>query len=110
MSNANPEMLHTQISTLTNLLDLTRFVRECQEIINVSYGDRAPTLIVETGKKYYKLVKSEPYMRLVYGFVEIATGDVYKAASWQAPAKHVRGNVKAAASLCAGPYGIVYLR
>lgn len=31
--------------------------------------------------------------RSVHCFIDKATGDVYKAAGWKAPAPHVRGNI-----------------
>ena len=57
---------------------------------------------VYTGKRYYKIVqqefetweKSKYYGQYrdgsVHCFVDKETGDVYKPASWSAPAKHVR--------------------
>ena len=49
------------------------------------------------GKKYIKVVREEYDERedrwrdtTVHSFVDKNTGDVYKAASWKAPAKHVR--------------------
>ena len=57
---------------------------------------------VYTGKTYYKIVQQEfetwekskyygQYMDgSVHCFVDKETGDVYKAASWSAPAKHIR--------------------
>ena len=51
------------------------------------------------GKKYYKVVREEYDERndrwrdsTVPAFVARKTGDVYKPASWKAPAKHVRFN------------------
>ena len=61
--------------------------------------------VVKTGKRYYKIVqqefetweKSKYYGQYrdgsVHAFVDKETGDVYKPASWQAPAKHVRYNL-----------------
>ena len=51
------------------------------------------------GKKYYKVVREE-YDETndrwrdttVHAFVDKKTGEVYKPASWKAPAKHVRFN------------------
>ena len=51
------------------------------------------------GKKYYKVVREE-YDETndrwrdttVHAFVDRKTGEVYKPASWKAPAKHVRFN------------------
>ena len=57
---------------------------------------------VYTGKRYYKIVQQEfetwegsrNYGKYADGsvhcFVDKETGDVYKPASWQAPAKHIR--------------------
>ena len=57
---------------------------------------------VYTGKRYYKIVqqefetweKSRYYGQYrdgsVHAFVDKETGDVYKPASWAAPAKHIR--------------------
>lgn len=105
--------MQTNTATPEMLVHVNRFVAECQEMVNVAYASphrEPPKLLVEYGKRYAKVVKTEPHTRSVYGFIDIATGDVLKAASWAAPAKHVRGNVTAHANTCAGPYGIVYLR
>ena len=49
------------------------------------------------GKKYLKVVREEYDERndrwrdtTVHAFINTATGEVYKPASWKAPAKHVR--------------------
>jgi len=49
----------------------------------------------EPGSKYVKVVKiSSGGSRSVHSFVEKETGNIWKAASWKAPAKNfVRGNV-----------------
>ena len=39
------------------------------------------------------LAKDAPTQWEVWCFVDAATGDVYKPASWKAPAKHVRYNL-----------------
>ena len=61
---------------------------------------------VYSGKKYYKIVqqefetweKSKYYGQYrdgsVHAFVDKQTGQVYKPASWQAPAKHVRYDLR----------------
>ena len=59
--------------------------------------------VVKTGKRYYKIVQQEfetwegsPNIMDNIGmvqfiaFVDKETGDVYKPASWAAPAKHIR--------------------
>ena len=61
---------------------------------------------VKTGKKYYKIVQQEfetwegskycgEYRDAsVHAFVDKKTGQVYKPASWQSPAKHVRFDLR----------------
>jgi hypothetical protein len=55
--------------------------------------------VVEEGKKYYKIINgyvSEDgriKQRGVHAFVDKSSGDMYKPASWRAPAKGVRFNV-----------------
>ncbi len=61
--------------------------------------------VIKTGKKYYKIVQQELetwsgskyYGQYrdgsVHAFVDKETGEVYKPASWRAPAKHVRFNL-----------------
>ena len=58
---------------------------------------------IKTGKKYYKIVQMEfdtfqdrnEYREgSVHAFVDKKTGQVYKPASWQAPAKHVRYDLR----------------
>jgi hypothetical protein len=51
---------------------------------------------VDYGRKYAKIVRaSKSGSRSVHSFIEISTGNILKAANWNAPAKHVRGNVNA---------------
>ena len=58
---------------------------------------------IKTGKKYYKIVqmnfdtfqnRNEYREGSVHAFVDKKTGQVYKPASWQAPAKHVRYDLR----------------
>jgi len=60
------------------------------------------------GNKYYKIV----FGAEVYCFVEIETGDIYKAANWTTAAKHARGNIYddlAATLEKMGPTGPIHL-
>ena len=57
--------------------------------------DRKDTyqFVIETGRKYHKIVMvvpngDRPASRSVHGFVDKKTGEVYMAASWKAPAKN----------------------
>lgn len=47
---------------------------------------------VEYGSKYIKVITIAPGHRSVFAFVD-SDGNIYKAATWKAPAKHVRGSV-----------------
>jgi hypothetical protein len=63
------------------------------------------------GPKYIKLI-SEPKNgagRSVFAFVDKATGEVYKPAGWQAPAKNVRGNIFDVGDEGVGEYGAKYM-
>ena len=52
------------------------------------------TFSVESGRKYHKIVmETESQSRSVHAFVDKKTGEVYKPASFKAPAKHVRYNL-----------------
>ena len=49
---------------------------------------------IESGRKYHKLImETEAGSRSVHAFIEKKFGNVYKAASWKAPAKHIRFNL-----------------
>jgi hypothetical protein len=100
------------------------FASRVQQMINKHFREQfpnltPPTISIKFGRKYAKIIKEqkgsrarEVGQRSVYGFVDAHTGDLYKAASWRAPAKHVRGSIFAddgGMSSCT-PYGIVYLR
>jgi hypothetical protein len=70
------------------------------------------TIGLEFGKRYARIVRKRGELSCsAYGFVDLENGDLLKAASWKAPAKHARGSVFNANPLdgC-GPYGMDYLR
>ena len=49
---------------------------------------------IESGRKYHKIVmETESQSRSVHAFVDKKTGEVYKPASFKAPAKIVRFNL-----------------
>ena len=83
------------------------FFEGCQRITNNA----------STVKKEFSFVAGPRFVKVVVAgaahcFVEKATGDVLKAASWSAPAKHARGNIFDAYNGLKGmgPYGPAYLR
>ena len=71
-----------------------------------------PQYEVEPGRKYNKVVKVDT-QRMVHSFVD-NEGNVYKAASWRAPAKGVRFNLNTDLDVLreiADPFGgYLYLR
>ena len=95
---------------------LTAFVEGAQKIVTDYRVANFPTLplpvlTLERGPKNVRVVR-EDGQRSVFCFVNIATGDVLKAAGWKAPAKHARGNIYDADNGVGriGPYGPAYLR
>ena len=56
---------------------------------------RVCTVTFEEGKKYIRVVRSTgEYDRSVQSFIEIETGNIWKAASWKVPAKNKpRGHI-----------------
>lgn len=48
---------------------------------------------IEEGNKYLKVIMNTGNQLSVHCFVDMITGDLYKAASWKAPAKGIRGNL-----------------
>ena len=55
--------------------------------------------VIESGRKYHKIImevpnNNRPPSRSVHAFVDKKTGEVYKAASFKAPAKHVRFDLR----------------
>ena len=96
---------------------LASFVEGVNELYNEYMDARFPnnpreTIEIGGGRKYIKLVKvSEGRVRSVYCFVDSTNGDVLKAASFKAPAKHARGNIFNDDNGLGGvgPYGANYL-
>lgn len=69
--------------------------------MDYNYAD-PPKFEVEPGARYVKIVRVEQpnksctvksSSRGVHSFIDRRNGDILKAASWKAPAKHPRGNI-----------------
>ena len=98
---------------------LGTFVSNVQDQIDAHYakhlGNLTPCqLHADTrGRKYIRIVRTSDGgegQRSVFCFIERATGNVLKAASWKAPAKHARGTIYGDASgYGVTPYGANYL-
>jgi hypothetical protein len=72
-----------------------------------------PSITVDLGSKFAKIVKGRnDGTTSVHCFIEITSGDIYKAATWRAPAKHVRGNINSEDSgmSAVGIHGANYLK
>ena len=64
-------------------------------IADLKNGHSPVEFIVETGRKYHKIIfKDGNGSRSVHAFVDKKTGEVYKSASWKAPAKGVRFDLR----------------
>jgi hypothetical protein len=58
-------------------------------------GDCSIDYVIDSGKKYHKIVFIDGGgQRSVHAFVDKQTGEVYKSASWKAPAKGVRFDLR----------------
>lgn len=67
---------------------------QAREWERMSYPmDKTPTFTIEYAKRFAKIVRKSYGSTSVHCFVEISSGDIYKAATWKAPAKGVRGNI-----------------
>jgi hypothetical protein len=79
---------------------LKAFLKGSQQIIDDdfkrNYPNLKPSLLsIKPGKKYVKIIVTAQsgMSRSVWAFIDKATGDILKPASWKAPAKHARGNI-----------------
>jgi hypothetical protein len=72
-------------------------LNEYKTKMGYTYFDSYSVLATE-GKKFFKVYKAEiksgtQNQRNLVCFIDKATGDIFKPASFSAPAKHARGNV-----------------
>ena len=102
------------------------FAAEVAAAIEANYRATCPNMVaagvldsarIELGRKYAKIIRTEKRDgkaadRSVFGFIDLSTGDILKAASWAKPAPHARGNVLDIAGRRKSytPYGINYLK
>ena len=63
------------------------------ELKNGNYDSIDYKFYIEEGRKYHKIVMDTGNQLSVHAFVDKKTGEVYKPASFKAPAKHVRFNL-----------------
>lgn len=66
-----------------------------RQIDRLKNGDCPIDYQIETGKKYHKVIFVDGGgSRSVHCFIDKQTGEVYKSASWKAPAKGVRYDLR----------------
>ena len=108
----------TQLSTLVNDINSAQTIEEnvykLAEYVKADYnkyGYKSDfNVIVSKGRKYFKIVTDNS----VHAFVDVKNGNVYKPASYNKPAKHVRYNLLQDAQDCFNKCdwsgGYLYLR
>ena len=96
---------------------LNLFIADAQKNIDEHFAKHYPNLtptkltVDKGGVRFLRVVKNDgSHSRSVFCFVEKATGNVYKAASWKAPAKGIRGNILRPALDSVSIYGAHYAR
>lgn len=80
--------------------------KQVQDWLNSIYKDSCPEerVVVEDGRRYIKLKTTKGR---IYGFIDVTNGDLLKAATLKAPAKHARGNLYEKGTWgCVTPQGI----
>ena len=67
------------------------------DALEANYDRRYPNssdpvrFTIQAGRKYWKIIQNHGG---VHAFIDKNTGEVYKPASWKAPAKHVRYDLR----------------
>lgn len=83
------------------------FAAEVAAVIEENYKRACPAMVeggvmesarIEFGRKYAKIIRTtvrdgKASSNSVFAFIDLATGDILKAASWAKPAAGARGNV-----------------
>ena len=89
----HPIELHYQRSIPEMVLDWTKeLVTRLQEDYDSNnYTSDRYKFEIQTGRKYHKIVAKN---QGVHAFVNKTTGEVFKPASYKAPAKHVRYDLR----------------
>ena len=86
------------VSIQDSLDDLTPYLDKWIEMLNdrsiKELGKLTDLYDYQLGKRWIKVFSSSGHGKSVFAFVDPENGDIYKAASWNSPAKGVRANVK----------------
>lgn len=98
---------------------MTTTIQDFVAALNVKWPKQFDYFDYTEGKKYWKIVlrdKPDENGRAglgcsAYAFIDKVSGALYKPASWNQPAKHIRGNINDSTGLDAcNEYSVVYLR
>ena len=65
-----------------------------QKIDELKAGKCDYSYIIESGRKYHKIILNASGQRSVHCFINRETGEVLKSASWSSPAKGVRYDLR----------------
>ena len=76
---------------------LTAWTEYVQDLVDRHLAEHnynwTETISVQRGRRYAKFVITADHGSSVHHFVDLTNGDILKAKSWKAPAKHARGNI-----------------
>lgn len=84
-------------------IELAAFFAAINTKVTATYVEKYPdceynhySLKLKVGPKFAKLVRvrGTEESGSVYAFIDLTNGDILKPASWKAPAKHARGNIR----------------
>ena len=98
------------MTTAQNVVDdhMNRFPGQFKRL-SLMRGKRYIRIVAESGMEHVSYKSGEvTTQRSAWGFIDMTNGDILKAASWKAPAKHARGNIYNA-EYDLTPYGPPYL-
>ena len=132
-AKAEIEQLKSTIQTMTSVQATVKKEPEIEYLKPVTFEDQLEVFLegvreiatpenneihkigfrARKGGRYVKIIQTRDGVdSSAFAFVEIETGNVLKAASWSAPAKHARGNIynEDNGLGCVNPHGIAYLR
>lgn len=98
-------------AALTAFCEAVNALRAVYYALNGFTAQYQEPVTFKRGGKYAKIIllneQGEP--RSVYCFIDLSNGNILKAAGYNAPAKHARGNITKGASQV-GPHGPAYLK
>lgn len=93
--------MNTGSKSITILAALESYLHKVQEHSDNDFKENY-TILWESGQapkytsirtaKWYKIFRIDS-QKSIFCFIDPSTGDIYKPASWAAPAKGIRGNI-----------------